>query len=160
LSGPRNTQHTSSARPFLTAIALTSVALGLRIRRAAEATQRRAGTRFAATAEKTPSEDSGPAEGQRNDRVRPRAEVTRLAGSGPSTPGESNQRAAKHPRGTPMAPVTTEAKRKTADGGKAVAGPLSAEELRKMDAYFRALNYLSVGQIYLLDNPLLKEPLK
>ena len=59
-----------------------------------------------------------------------------------------------------MAPVTTEAKRKTAASGKAVAGPLSAEELRKMDAYFRALNYLSVGQIYLLDNPLLKEPLK
>ena len=59
-----------------------------------------------------------------------------------------------------MAPVTTDAKPKTADGGKAVAGPLSAEELRKMHAYFRALNYLTVGQIYLLDNPLLKEPLK
>jgi xylulose-5-phosphate/fructose-6-phosphate phosphoketolase len=51
-----------------------------------------------------------------------------------------------------MAPVTTDAKPKTADGGKAVAGPLSAEELRKMDAYFRALNYLTVGQIYLLAN--------
>ena len=38
--------------------------------------------------------------------------------------------------------------------------PLSADELRKMDAYWRAANYLSVGQIYLLDNPLLKEPLK
>src|SRR5256714_3690959 len=38
--------------------------------------------------------------------------------------------------------------------------PLSAEELRKMDAYWRAANYLSVGQIYLLANPLLKEPLK
>ncbi|MGE5655454.1 MAG: phosphoketolase [Actinomycetota bacterium] len=38
--------------------------------------------------------------------------------------------------------------------------PLSAEELRKMNAYWRAANYLSVGQIYLLDNPLLKEPLK
>ena len=37
---------------------------------------------------------------------------------------------------------------------------LSAEELRKMHAYWRAANYLSVGQIYLLDNPLLKEPLK
>jgi xylulose-5-phosphate/fructose-6-phosphate phosphoketolase len=36
---------------------------------------------------------------------------------------------------------------------------LSAEELRKMHAYWRAANYLSVGQIYLLDNPLLKEPL-
>ena len=39
-------------------------------------------------------------------------------------------------------------------------GPLSAEELRKMDAYWRAANYLSVGQIYLLDNPLLREPLQ
>ena len=38
--------------------------------------------------------------------------------------------------------------------------PLDAEELRKIDAYWRAANYLSVGQIYLLDNPLLKEPLK
>ncbi len=37
---------------------------------------------------------------------------------------------------------------------------LSAELLRKMDAYWRAANYLSVGQIYLLDNPLLREPLK
>jgi xylulose-5-phosphate/fructose-6-phosphate phosphoketolase len=37
---------------------------------------------------------------------------------------------------------------------------LSAEELRKIDAYWRASNYLSVGQIYLLDNPLLREPLK
>ena len=36
---------------------------------------------------------------------------------------------------------------------------LSAEELRKMNAYWRAANYLSVGQIYLYDNPLLKEPL-
>ncbi len=33
-------------------------------------------------------------------------------------------------------------------------------ELKKMDAYWRAANYLSVGQLYLLDNPLLKEPLK
>ncbi|HCF28731.1 MAG TPA: phosphoketolase [Cyanobacteria bacterium UBA11049] len=38
--------------------------------------------------------------------------------------------------------------------------PLAAEELRKINAYWRAANYLSVGQIYLLDNPLLKEPLK
>ncbi|HXG10459.1 MAG TPA: phosphoketolase family protein [Gemmataceae bacterium] len=43
---------------------------------------------------------------------------------------------------------------------KAVSGPLSPELLRKMDAYWRAANYLSVGQIYLLDNPLLKEPLQ
>ncbi|BAY59435.1 putative phosphoketolase (plasmid) [Leptolyngbya boryana NIES-2135] len=37
---------------------------------------------------------------------------------------------------------------------------LTAEELRKMQAYWQAANYLSVGQIYLLDNPLLREPLK
>src|SRR5437773_11579025 len=37
---------------------------------------------------------------------------------------------------------------------------LSADELRKMDGYWRAANYLSVGQIYLYDNPLLREPLK
>jgi xylulose-5-phosphate/fructose-6-phosphate phosphoketolase len=39
------------------------------------------------------------------------------------------------------------------------AGKISSEELKKMDAYWRAANYLSVGQIYLLDNPLLKVPL-
>ena len=38
--------------------------------------------------------------------------------------------------------------------------PLSSEELRKMHAYWRAANYLSVGQIYLCANPLLREPLK
>src|SRR5438093_2902609 len=37
---------------------------------------------------------------------------------------------------------------------------LSQEELRKMNAYWRAANYLSVGQIYLYDNPLLREPLR
>jgi xylulose-5-phosphate/fructose-6-phosphate phosphoketolase len=36
---------------------------------------------------------------------------------------------------------------------------LSPELLEKMNAYWRAANYLSVGQIYLYDNPLLKEPL-
>jgi xylulose-5-phosphate/fructose-6-phosphate phosphoketolase len=38
-------------------------------------------------------------------------------------------------------------------------GPLSPELLAKMNAYWRAANYLSVGQIYLKDNPLLKRPL-
>lgn len=37
--------------------------------------------------------------------------------------------------------------------------PLSTEQLRKIDAYWRAANYLSVGQIYLYDNPLLTQPL-
>src|SRR5437763_16249091 len=40
-----------------------------------------------------------------------------------------------------------------------MTGRLSAEELGRIDAYWRAANYLSVGQIYLYDNPLLKEPL-
>jgi xylulose-5-phosphate/fructose-6-phosphate phosphoketolase len=40
-----------------------------------------------------------------------------------------------------------------------IAVPLTADELRKMDAWWRAANYLSVGQIYLYDNPLLKIPL-
>jgi xylulose-5-phosphate/fructose-6-phosphate phosphoketolase len=37
--------------------------------------------------------------------------------------------------------------------------PLGANELRKIEAYWRAANYLSVGQIYLYDNPLLKKSL-
>lgn len=40
------------------------------------------------------------------------------------------------------------------------AKPLAADELATMHAYWRAANYLSVGQIYLFDNPLLREPLK
>src|ERR671922_1900787 len=39
-------------------------------------------------------------------------------------------------------------------------GPLSADELDRIHAYWRAANYLSVGQIYLLANPLLREPLR
>ena len=42
----------------------------------------------------------------------------------------------------------------------APAQPLAAEELRLLDAYWRAANYLAVGQIYLLSNPLLREPLR
>jgi xylulose-5-phosphate/fructose-6-phosphate phosphoketolase len=38
--------------------------------------------------------------------------------------------------------------------------PLIPEDLRKIDAYWRAANYLSIGQIYLYANPLLREPLK
>ena len=39
-------------------------------------------------------------------------------------------------------------------------GPLSADELRRMDAYWRACNYCCVGMLYLRANPLLREPLK
>ena len=45
-------------------------------------------------------------------------------------------------------------------GAERTTGPLPADLLQRMDAYWRAANYLSVGQIYLLDNPLLREPLQ
>ncbi len=48
----------------------------------------------------------------------------------------------------------------TASGRETTRGRLSDDELRLIDAYWRAANYLSVGQIYLLDNPLLREPLR
>ena len=44
--------------------------------------------------------------------------------------------------------------------GKGKPKPLSTDEAKKINAYWRAANYLSVGQIYLLDNPLLEEPLR
>src|SRR5689334_19433679 len=42
----------------------------------------------------------------------------------------------------------------------ASAAPLDTDELAQIDAWWRAANYLSVGQIYLLANPLLREPLR
>jgi xylulose-5-phosphate/fructose-6-phosphate phosphoketolase len=52
--------------------------------------------------------------------------------------------------------------RQQSEGPQSEADDIGAspELLRRMDAYFRAANYLSVGQIYLMDNPLLREPLK
>src|SRR3954465_11123697 len=43
---------------------------------------------------------------------------------------------------------------------KATQGPLNDVELRRMHAWWRAANYLGVGQIYLMANPLLAEPLR
>ncbi|MGH3033375.1 MAG: phosphoketolase, partial [Gaiellaceae bacterium] len=43
--------------------------------------------------------------------------------------------------------------------GHGTSEPLTEEELQLIDAYWRAANYLSVGQVYLLDNPLLRRPL-
>ena len=48
----------------------------------------------------------------------------------------------------------------TSSAPSTAKGPLDATQLRKIDAWWRAANYLSVGQTYLHDNPLLKEPLK
>ncbi len=46
------------------------------------------------------------------------------------------------------------------DAASQAAATLSDRELALIDGWWRAANYLSVGQIYLLDNPLLKEKLK
>jgi xylulose-5-phosphate/fructose-6-phosphate phosphoketolase len=56
--------------------------------------------------------------------------------------------------------MTTSSAMRDKTAVKPAAGPLSADELTKIDAYWRAANYLSVGQIYLLDNPLIKQRLK
>jgi xylulose-5-phosphate/fructose-6-phosphate phosphoketolase len=53
-----------------------------------------------------------------------------------------------------------QAMNKTTAGGNTGAAPLGQDELRKMDAYWRAANYLSAGMLYLRENPLLREPLK
>ena len=54
--------------------------------------------------------------------------------------------------------------RRSAPSGRPAAtvsgSPLSADELRKLDAFWRASNYLALGMTYLKANPLLKEPLK
>jgi len=56
--------------------------------------------------------------------------------------------------------MTEEAKGRGAATASSTQRPLSPEELDLIDAYWRAANYLSVGQIYLIDNPLLREPLR
>ena len=58
------------------------------------------------------------------------------------------------------ATVSTVKARKMGGVKPSATHPLSADELRKIDAYWRACNYLAVGMIYLQDNPLLREPLK
>src|SRR5262245_41338218 len=60
--------------------------------------------------------------------------------------------------GQPRSSAKVRAARQT-NGPKADLGRLPADLFQKMDAYWRALNYLSVGQIYLHDNPLLRKPL-
>ena len=55
-----------------------------------------------------------------------------------------------------MSSITTTPTRIRTRQIKSADEPLSAAELDKLDAYWRALNYLAVGQIYLMDNPLLR----
>ena len=56
--------------------------------------------------------------------------------------------------------LTRPAEPKSSAVDLSAATPLDADELDRVHAWWRAANYLSVGQIYLLDNPLLREPLK
>src|SRR5919201_1235550 len=67
---------------------------------------------------------------------------SRPIASSPSPPGARRRRGVYHTR-----------------GDRRPRMKLSDEEVAQLDAYWRAANYLSVGQIYLLDNPLLREPL-
>ena len=57
-------------------------------------------------------------------------------------------------------PSSPKPHRKTTPRPQAARQPLSADLLRRIDAYWRAANYLSVGQIYLYENPLLRRPLE
>jgi xylulose-5-phosphate/fructose-6-phosphate phosphoketolase len=58
--------------------------------------------------------------------------------------------------------ISTAPARRSASAANKITSrkPLAAEELRKMDAYWRACNYLCVGMLYLQKNPLLREPLR
>ena len=56
--------------------------------------------------------------------------------------------------------TTQNAAESTISTGPLSTGPLSDDELRRMDMWWRAANYLSVGQIYLMGNPLLWEQLE
>src|SRR5215813_10285706 len=58
-----------------------------------------------------------------------------------------------------MTPRTIERAPASTSGNPATAPRLDPEELRKIDAYWRACNYLAAGMIYLRANPLLREPL-
>ena len=54
--------------------------------------------------------------------------------------------------------VDEDAPRRTLATEERVEGPLSGEQLAGIQRYWGAANYLTVGQIYLQDNPLLREP--
>src|SRR6185295_14966740 len=80
-----------------------------------------------------------------------------------TTPASRSAEASRYLLDRSATPPCGDARRGVAcdtKGTSMTSGPLSAEELRKMNDYWRAANYLSVGQIYLYANPLMREPLK
>src|SRR5262245_11529270 len=68
--------------------------------------------------------------------------------------------AARASEGALMTQLMTEAQSTAEPNTVATGTPLSSDELRKMDAYWRACTYLAAGMIYLRGNPLLRGPLK
>jgi xylulose-5-phosphate/fructose-6-phosphate phosphoketolase len=60
----------------------------------------------------------------------------------------------------PVAAAPQKTKKAVSTNGAQSRGVLSKDELRKIDAYWRACNYLCVGMLYLQENPLLRQPLK
>jgi xylulose-5-phosphate/fructose-6-phosphate phosphoketolase len=82
----------------------------------------------------------------------------------PKKPSEATRKLAVTPAAVTTqnsAPAAENAAAASAGSAKPAVSkePLSVEDLRKMNAYWRAANYLSVGQIYLCGNPMLREPL-
>ena len=79
----------------------------------------------------------------------------------PQIPTVCGMQPVRCPVGRVHAAARPERGRQTERMSETGANPaaLGDEELRRLDAYWRAANFLSVGQIYLLDNPLLREPL-
>jgi xylulose-5-phosphate/fructose-6-phosphate phosphoketolase len=63
------------------------------------------------------------------------------------------------PKMTVFTPIQARSPLPSKNLSSAEISTLSKDELRKTHAYWRAANYLSVGQLYLYDNPLLREPL-
>src|ERR1017187_1871597 len=80
----------------------------------------------------------------------------------PKSPGQSRDQAGKPPKFAFDVPLSTAIAANGQRQTKAPApkGPLTPDMLDKMNRYWRAANYLSIGQIYLFENPLLREPLK
>jgi xylulose-5-phosphate/fructose-6-phosphate phosphoketolase len=90
--------------------------------------------------------------------------MNRSAAAGTQPKAAPQARAARRSTGTqrPPRPAARTPRRGRTLGAKTTrrAGAMGTDLVRRMDAWWRAANYLSVGQIYLLDNPLLREPLR
>src|SRR5471030_2639779 len=74
--------------------------------------------------------------------------------------GESRGKIGRGQQGDPGHAAGPFGKRGLTDMTVTEQEPLTSSELKALDAWWRAANYLSIGQIYLLDNPLLTEPLR